>query len=236
MAKVVAITNFKGGVGKSTISRTLALLLVENCKMISFDVKRDARNYSNENIIQMNMEVDETAINTKKGLLISKREYLDKTNPKSGYEIKSSTLPYREDETIILDFGGTYDTRLPQSNADLFIIPTSGDKESLHESIRTAQFIRINKPEANILFIYNQFLARGKSTIEKEFFIIRETINKNGYEKSKLITIPFSEFFSQLTTKKKSISSLVKNAGAWYNYKTKFEPKMNEIIDEIKGV
>lgn len=238
--KVVAIASFKGGVGKSTISRVLALLLSKNCKMVSFDLKRDASQYSSSEITQMNMEFDEYVAKSDTGLIMGKRDLKNPTTNADNslsYPIKRTLLPFKNDEEIIiLDFGGTYDTRLPTSNADLFIIPTSGDEESIKEGLRTAYFIRNNKPDSNILFLYNQFLVRKKSDIEKEKNILRATLNKSGFNSSSIISIPFSEFFQKLTTKKVPISAIAKNAGAWFNYKTKFEPKMNEIIDIIKEV
>lgn len=213
--KVIAVASLKGGVGKSTLVRVLALFT--KSVMLNLDDKRKAKNYSSDEIIQQDISAEVTVCNTEKGVLVGNR-----TIRKIG-------------EFVFLDFGGVYDKRIPLCLADFYIIPLLGDNESINEGRKTALFIKQYNPTAQILFIFNMFAERSKDRINEQRAEIREILNKSGFESCTLLDLPYNALYPKLTTKKLSLTSLLKQPLEAFRLKKFFMPKIDEIIEIIRG-
>lgn len=238
-AKVVAGCGFKGGVGKSSLIRVLPLIikkeLNKNSIMFSFDVKRDASQYSSDEIAQMNIEMDGMVTkNENDEIIVQQYEKITSENGDTNKVLKNRRVPTDNIDYIFMDFGGQYDKRIYQANADYYIVPTVGDKESISESIRTAEFIRMNLPKTSIIFVYNPFNLREKKDREEFRLVLIDALKKTGFSDCAVVDLPYSKMFANLTTEKVKLSTILMNplrAGYYYKY---FLPKIRDIIDIIK--
>lgn len=235
---VVGITSFKGGVGKSVITATLPVVFSkeheEKSILLSLDKHRDAKKYSSEKIHVINFEDEERVIN-KDGKIFALK-FVPTSDGKK--ELKECQLNTQNLDFVFIDFGGRWDSRITEAKCDYYLIPIYGKGESgtFQEGIRTAEFIRKNLPNTQILFLFNPFSVRDKKTKIEQKELLRDTLNAYNFSNCAIIELPSNYLFEKMTFEKTTLDSIIKAPIDYWNYNTRVKPALEEIYTVIKGV
>jgi cellulose biosynthesis protein BcsQ len=230
---VIGIASFKGGVGKSVICSTLPVVFKKefnkNSILFSLDKKRDAKSYSNDSLLIINIEEKEKVINKKE----EDKIFVYKIKEE---KLVKQVLNTEKFDFLFLDFGGRWDSRIHESNCDYYLIPIFGKPESpmFKEGIRTAEFIKMNKKDAQIIFLFNPFSVKDRKQKNDQKSILIETLKVYGFENSSVIELPSNYLFEKMTFEKVDFDSIIKAPLDFFNYRTKIKPVIEEIYEIIK--
>ena len=212
MSKVILITSFKGGVGKSTISNNMGDKL-PNSIVLNLDMYQDAEDVNTCETVNISTEDNLTP-------------FIDK---------------YSDKEYIIIDAGGFDDRRLYEIDIDLFIFPLGSGYRSVKSTVDSVKTIyeKYQGKEPKTIFVVNEYHddKEYETTVELMSEILQGSDIPLG-EVVEVLGIKFSKAIATSENKKESLSylrSFNKFFGhAYKNVDKNFEDLSNQIKSILK--
>ena len=209
----IAIMGYKGGVGKTTISKLIGDLLVSEYKEKSIILNMDF--YQKKNIKIYSIEAKN----------IDKNESLNLEE-------------YKDYENVIIDCGGFSDSRVLKEidKIDKIILPTKKGNLSFLELLTVIQ--DINTPK-HILIIINDFVKNTEKEKNEQIELLKQMLKqisvKHKYDLmyfKHYETVTNLEKMNEETKKGFSIGDFIKKA----KWMVSFQIVKNEMIEIIKNV
>lgn len=210
MSKIILLTSFKGGVGKSTISNNLGDKL-ENTIILNLDVYQDAEDVNSAETV--NLSDDE-----------SLTPYLSK---------------YSDKDYIIIDAGGFDDKRLYELNIDLFIFPLGSGYRSSKSTIDSVKTIyqKYGFKNPKTVFVINEY--HDDKEYESTVQLMGEILGGSDIDLGEVVEvlgIKFSKAIATSENKKESLSSL-RNSSKFFGYAYRnVDKNFEDLSDKVKEI
>lgn len=214
MGKVIAVVNFKGGVGKSTIASILQTNI--------------------ESSIVFNID-NQDAEKVNPGNTINVLNYLEEENA-TIEEIFN--VVNQEFSTVLIDAPGELNEHLIQllDKVDCFIIPFMDEQRVINTTKDTIKALfdkDISVTPQNVLLIHNSFTNDDDKDVSKE--IIEEVKSDDNLSKEVMFDYAIfehSKAIKSMTKKKKSISDLKKENFVAYKI---IDNRVNKLMNKINS-
>jgi len=207
--KIILVTSFKGGVGKSTISNNLGDKL-KNSIIFNLDFYQDAEDINTSNTINIGGEED----------LIP---YINK---------------YSDKDYIIIDAGGFDDKRIYKLDIDMFIFPLKSGYRSVKSTIDSVKIIYDTYTrETNTIFIINEY--KDEKEFKDTALLMNDIVEEsdlffNG--EVKVMGVKYSKALRTVENTKNSISGIRKLGGILgYSFKN-VDNNFVELSNEIQTI